>query len=80
MRCVTSRVVLRALEQIVPKTHDEKKQNKTTAQKLVDTSSLTNLPVGHHGLCLTVRAGCHAERVATAREEVLPSLPPATLA
>ena len=40
-------IVLRALEQVVLKTRDEKQDNCT---KLVDTSSLD----GYHGLCLTV--------------------------
>ena len=50
-RCVTSTIVLRALEQVVLKTRDEKQDNCT---KLVDTSSLTNSLDGYHGLCLTV--------------------------
>ena len=44
-------IVLRAMEQVVLKTRDEKQDNYT---KLVDTSSLTNSLDGHHGLCLTV--------------------------
>ena len=57
-----------ALEQIVLKTHDEKQSKLHKA--------------GRHQLThkLTCRTGCYVERFATAREEVLPSLPPATLA
>ena len=49
-RCVTSRIVLRALKQIVLKTHQDKQDNFT---KLVGTSSLTNTVVGYHGPCVT---------------------------
>ena len=37
---------------------------------------------GRHQLTqkLTCRTGCYVERITTAREKVLPSLPPATLA
>ena len=44
-------IVLRALEQVVLKTRDEKQDNCT---KLVDTSSRTNSLDGYHGLRLTV--------------------------
>ena len=50
-RCVTSRIVLRALKQIVLKTHQDKQDNFT---KLVGISSLTNTVVGYHGLRVTV--------------------------
>ena len=50
-KCVTSRIVLRALKQMVLKTHQDKQDNFT---KLVGTSSLTNTVVGYHGLCVTV--------------------------
>ena len=78
MRCVTSRIVPRALEKIVLKTHDEKQKqdNCTTAGR----NQLTNQLTSRTQRLSDCRAGCHVERVATAREEVLPSLPPATLA
>ena len=44
-------IVLRALEQVVLKTRDEKQDNCT---QLVDTSSLTNSLDGYHGLSVTV--------------------------
>ena len=76
-RCVTSRILLRALEQIVPKTHHGKTRqlHKAGRHQLIH-----QLTCGIPRSLSHCRTGCHVERIATAREEVLPSLPPATLA